>query len=212
MNKQGDVITLLKKNYPGAKYYLNFKTPLELLVAAILSAQVRDEVVNATTPILFKKYKTAKDYANADLKQLIDIIKSITFAGNKAKHIKEACRILAEKFDGKVPSTIEELTSLPGIGNKTANVIMINAFDRVTGVVVDTHVLRVAYRLGWTSTDKNADKSAKELEALIPKEDWKKLPWLLKAHGRAVCKAPDPYCSRCFLSKICPKKGVKRRL
>ncbi len=207
-----EVLSLLKKNYANVKYYLNFKTPLELLVAAILSAQVRDEVVNATTPSLFKKYKTAKDYASISINELVKDIKNISFAGNKAKHIIGACKILIEKHNGKVPDSIEELTSLPGIGKKTANVIMINVFNKITGVVVDTHVLRVAYRLGWTSTDKNADKSAKELENLILKEEWKKLPWLLKAHGRAICKAPDPYCSKCFLDKLCPKKGVKRRL
>ncbi|MBI4440062.1 endonuclease III [Candidatus Woesearchaeota archaeon] len=207
-----EVISILKKNYPDIKYYLNFKTPLELFVAAILSAQVRDEVVNATTPNLFKKYRTAKDYMDADLNELVKDIKNISFAGNKAKYIKEACRILAEKYDGKVPDKVEELTELPGIGRKTANVIMINAFNKITGIPVDVHVLRLGYRLGWTTTDKNADRSATELEGLIPKEYWKEFPWLMKAHGRAICKAPEPYCSRCFLSSICPKNGVKRQL
>jgi len=212
MKNVKEVLALLKKHYPDVKFYLNFKTPLELLVAAILSAQVRDEIVNATTPFLFKKYKTAKDYAEADLNELIKDIKNISFAGNKARHIKEACKILVEKYDGNVPKSIEELTKLPGIGKKTANVIMINAFNKVTGVVVDVHVLRIAYRLGWTTTDKNADKSSKELEELIPKKEWKKLPWLLKAHGREICKAPVPYCSKCFLNTLCPKNGVKKQL
>jgi len=211
MDKVKEVISLLKKHYPDAKYYLNFKKPLELLVAAILSAQVRDEIVNATTPHLFKKYLTAKDYANANLNELVKDIKNISFAGNKAKHIKEACKILVEKYNCKVPNEIEELIKLPGIGRKTANVIMINVFNKITGIPCDVHVIRIAYRFGWTKNT-NPDKIEKDLINIIPKEDWKKLPWLLKAHGRAICKAPNPYCSKCFLVKLCPKNGVKKQL
>ncbi len=145
-----EIIKKLKRNYPHAKYYLNFSNPVELLVAAILSAQVRDEVVNKTTENLFKKYRKAEDYAKANLKELTNDIKSVTFAANKAKHIKEACKILVEKYSGKVPKTIGELTELPGIGRKTANVILANAFDIITGIPVDVHVTRVAYRLGLT--------------------------------------------------------------
>ncbi len=204
------IISLLKKEYPHAKYYLNFSSPLELLVAAILSAQVRDDVVNATTPRLFKKYKTANDYAEAGLQELINDIKSITFAGNKAKNIKAACKILAEKYNGKVPDTTEELTELPGVGRKTANAILINAFNKVVGIPVDTHVIRLACRLGWTK-QKNPDKIEQDLMRLISKSDWKKIPYLLKDHGRAVCK-PVPECSRCMLNKLCPKQGVTKRL
>ena len=205
------VVSLLKKEYPNAKYYLNFSNPLELMVAAILSAQVRDEVVNATTPHLFRKYKTAKDYAEASLLQLEKEISKITFYKNKAKHIKEACKTLTEKYNGKIPQTMEELTQLPGIGRKTANAILINAFNIVTGIPCDTHVIRVSYRLGWTK-NKNPDKIEKDLMNLLPKNEWKKIPYLLKDHGRAVCKAPVPYCSRCVLNKLCPKQGVKDRL
>lgn len=204
-------LRLLKKEYPDAKYYLNFSNPLELMVAAVLSAQVRDTVVNAATPHLFKKYKTAKDYADADLQELTDIIKSITFAGNKARNIKAACKILAEKYGGRVPDTIEELTELPGIGRKTANAILINGFDKVVGITCDTHVIRLAYRLGWTK-QKNPDKIEQDLMKLIPKSGWKKIPYLLKDHGRAVCKAPVPECSRCVLDKLCPKQGVMKKL
>jgi len=211
MDNSKEILSLLQKNYPNAKYYLNFSNTLELMVAAILSAQVRDEVVNAATPALFKKYKTAKDYANADVEELISYIKSITFAGNKARNIIQACKILAEKYDGKVPDTIEELTQLPGIGRKTANAILINGFNIVVGIPCDTHVLRLAYRLGWTKNT-NPDKVEQDLMRLLPKVEWKKVPYLLKDHGRAVCKAPVPECSRCFLNKLCPKQGVTKKL
>lgn len=204
-------ITLLKKEYPHAKYYLNFSNPLELLVAAILSAQVRDEVVNATTPHLFRRYKTASDYAAAPLSELENTIKSITFYKNKAKNIKGACKILDSKYGGKVPKTIDELTELPGIGRKTANAILINAFDIVIGIPVDTHVIRVSYRLGWTK-QKNPDKIEQDLMKIIPKGAWKNIPYLLKDHGRAVCKAPVPECSRCVLTNLCPKQGVTKRV
>jgi endonuclease-3 len=205
-------LKILHKTYPDVHYYLHVKTPLETLVGAMLSAQVRDEVVNEALPKLFGKYKAAKDYAGADLQELTGIIKKITFAGNKAKNIKEACKILVEKHAGKVPKSVAELTELPGVGEKTAHAILQNAYDIVEGIVVDTHVLRVSFRLGWSSDAKNADKTANELKNIIPKNEWKELPWLLKAHGRAICRAPDPYCSKCPLNKICPKKGVKKQL
>lgn len=204
-------LSLLKKEYPHAKYYLNFSNPLELMVAAIMSAQVRDTVVNATTPKLFGKYKTAKDYASADPKQLAEEIKSVTFATNKAKHITGACKILVEKHNGNVPKTTEELTALPGIGRKTANAILSNAYGIVNGITVDTHVIRLAYRLGWTK-QKNPDKIEQDLMGIIPKNEWKKIPYLLKDHGRAVCKAPVPECSKCILDKLCPKRGVTKSL
>lgn len=206
-----EIVKLLEKNYPKSKYYLNFSNPLELLVAAILSAQVRDSVVNAATPALFKKYKTAKDYARAKPGEMTAHIKSITFAGNKAKNIIAACKIIDEKHGGKVPKTIEELTELPGIGRKTANAILQNAFGIVEGIVIDTHAIRVSYRLGCTK-QKNPEKIEQDLMKLIPKSKWKKLPHLLKDHGRAVCKAPVPECSRCFLDRLCPKQGVTKRL
>jgi len=209
MEKAVEVLKILKKTYPNAKYYLNFRTPLDLMVAAILSAQVRDEVVNASTPALFAKYKKAEDYAKASVSDLLKYINKITFAGNKAKHIIAACKLLVEKHNGKVPKTIEELTELPGIGRKTAIVILTNAFDIVNGVVVDTHVIRVSYRLGWTKNT-NPEKIEKDLNALIPESHWKETQWLLKAHGRAICKAPTPECSKCPVNKLCPKAGVKK--
>ena len=204
-----NVIKILKKTYPGAKYYLNFNNPLELMVAAILSAQIRDEVVNSTTEKLFKKYKTAKDYAGVDLQELTVDVKAVTFAGNKTKNIKEACKILVEKYNGKVPKTMEELVELPGIGRKTANTILINAYGIVNGISVDTHVIRLSFRLGWTESS-NPEIIEKDLIQIIPEEDWAKITWLLKAHGRAICKAPIPYCSKCPLFDFCPKNGIKK--
>jgi len=201
------VIQILKRQYPNAKYYLNFSNPLELLVAAILSAQCRDEVVNATTKELFKKYKKAEDYAGAPREELIGYISNITFAGNKAKHIQAACKILAEQYDGKVPDRLEELVKLPGIGRKTANAILINAFNKVAGIVVDTHVIRLSQRLGFTK-QKVPDKIEQDLMKLVPKEDWKVITWLMKDHGRAVCTAKKAHCERCVISELCPKIGV----
>jgi endonuclease-3 len=142
------ILEALEQAYPDAHYYLNFSNPLELLVAAILSAQCRDEVVNATTAELFKKYRRAEDYANAPLEELERDISKIPFYRNKAKSIQEACRVLLERYGGEVPQTLAELTELPGVGRKTANAILQNAFDKVEGIVVDTHVIRLAQRLG----------------------------------------------------------------
>ncbi len=206
-----EAIALLRKNYPDAKYYLNFSSPLELMVAAIMSAQVRDEAVNAATPCIFKKYRSAMDYANTDSSELANEMKSITFATMKAKNIVSACRILVEKYEGKVPDKMEDLISLPGIGRKTANTILINAFGKVEGIPTDTHVIRVSYRLGWTKS-KKPDEIEKDLIKIMPKSEWKSISYLLKAHGRAICKAPLPYCSKCFLNKICPKQGVAEKL
>jgi endonuclease-3 len=205
------VLSELKKLYPNTKYYLNFSSPLELLVATVLSAQVRDTVVNATTPRLFQKYKTAEDYARADLETLIQEISSVSFPANKAKYIRQACKILVEKYHGKVPDTMEQLIELPGIGRKTANVILINAFKKVEGIVVDTHVIRLSYRLGWTK-NKNPEKIEQDLMKIIPKADWDRITWLLKEHGRAICRAPVPICSQCALEPLCPKAGVTKRV
>lgn len=202
-----DAIRILKKEYPNSKYYLSFSNPLQLMVAAILSAQCRDEVVNAATTKLFQKYKTAADFTK--LKE--DDIKSITFFNNKAKNIREAAKLLVNKHNGKVPETMEELTSLPGIGRKTANAILINAFGKVLGITVDTHVIRLSYRLGLTKNT-NPEKIEKDLMAIVPKPEWKRITWLLKDHGRAVCRAPVPFCSKCMLNNLCPKNGVAKQM
>ncbi len=164
-------IYLLEKEYSTSKYYLNFSNPVQLLVATILSAQCRDEIVNNSTKILFKKYKKAEDFCNIKENE----IKSITFFKNKCKNIRETCKILVEKYNGKVPDDSEKLIDLPGIGRKTANVIMQNAFNIIEGIIVDTHVIRLSYRLGWTK-NKNPDKIEQDLMKIIPKENWKELP------------------------------------
>lgn len=206
-SKAEEIISILKEEYPNAKYYLNFSNPLQLMVAAILSAQCRDDVVNSVTAELFKKYKTAADFAKLEDGD----VKSVTFYKNKAKNIREACQILIERSGSKVPDGMEDLVTLPGIGRKTANAILINAFDKVVGVVVDVHVLRLAYRLGLTKNT-NPEKVEKDLMAVVPKSEWKRVTWLMKDHGRVVCRAPVPYCSRCVLNKICPKHGVTKSL
>lgn len=211
MSKVEEVIDKLQKNYPDAKFYLNFSTPFELFIASLLSPQVRDEVVNATTPKLFKKYKKPEDYLKADFKELVNDIKPISFAGIKARRIKSACKVLVERFKGKVPENMEDLVKIPGIGRKTANTILINAFNKVEGIPVDTHVQRISYRLGWTNS-KNADEIEKDLMKTIPKKYWKNIAYLLKAHGRKICLAPTPICSKCFLKNLCPKNGVKKHL
>ena len=203
-----EALRTLHQAYPRLHHYLQFSTPLELLIATILSAQVRDDVVNATTTSLFKKYRTAEDYARAELQQLIKEIGAVSYPAAKAKHIREACQELARKHGGGVPRTMADLVALPGIGRKSANAILQNAFDVVEGIVVDTHVLRVAYRLGWTDTEKNAEKAEKQLMELLPRGEWKRFPWLMKAHGRAVCRAPVPRCSQCPVARGCPKRGV----
>ncbi len=211
MSNVKEALALLHMNYPNAKYYLNFSNALELMVAAILSAQVRDESVNAATPALFGKYRTANGYANANEKELASHIKTITFAGAKAKNIIKACKILVEKHNGNVPKTMDELTQLPGIGRKTANTILINGFNIVEGIPCDTHVLRVSYRLDWTKNT-NPEKVEQDLTQLLPKAEWKKIPYLLKDHGRAICRAPVPYCSKCFLARLCPRHGVMEKM
>lgn len=194
------VLELLKKEYPNPKYYLNFSTPFELYIAVVLSAQCKDEVVNETTKMLFKIYKTPKDYINAP--NLAQNIRFITFANNKAGMIKKGCETILEKFGGKIPETMDELLTISGLGRKSANVILQNAFNKVEGIVVDTHVIRLSQRL-QLSVNNNPDKMEKELMAIVPKEEWRDFPHYMKAHGRKVCMA-RPQCSRCCIKEFCP--------
>ncbi len=210
MNNE-QIITKLKEHYPDARYYLDFSNPVELLVAAILSAQAKDETVNAATKELFKKYKTARDYAEANLGQLEKEIGKVSFYRNKAKNIKDACKIIVDRHDGVVPKTINELISLPGIARKTANTILINAYGIVEGIPVDTWVIKVGYRLGLTRNT-NPDKIESDFMQSIAKKYWGEIAYILKAHGKAVCRSPFPYCSKCLLDKDCPKQGVTKKL
>lgn len=204
-------IGILKKEYPGAKEILNFSNPLEMVVAIILAARSRDEAVNACTKEIFKHYGTAKDYASAEPKDILKYVHGILFAGNKAKSIINACKVLEQKYNGRVPGDMDKLVELPGIGRKSANTILINAFGIAEGIPVDTHVVRVSYRLGLTDSQK-PDEIETDLMKLVDKKDWGKIAYMIKFHSRAVCKAPVPICSSCILQAICPKNGVTKRL
>ncbi|OPX20283.1 MAG: endonuclease III [Desulfobacca sp. 4484_104] len=204
MNKQekiGPILELLDQYYPEAHTALNFNNPLELLVATVLSAQCTDVKVNQVTPRLFQRYPTAQHYAAAPLEELEEAIHSTGFFRQKAKSLKEIGRVLAKKFKGQVPARMEELVQLPGIGRKTANVILGNAFG-VPGIVVDTHVSRVASRLGLTS-NQDAVKIEHELMALVPQERWIKFSHQLIWHGRQICNAKKPRCAQCPLLPYC---------
>jgi endonuclease III len=195
------ILTLLDELYPGAKCSLNFESPLELLVATVLSAQCTDERVNQVTPGLFRKFPTVQAYAGASSEELENAIRSTGFYHNKAKSLKAACQILDERFGGRIPNDLETLIQLPGIGRKTANVILGNAFA-IPGMVVDTHVGRVAQRLGLTS-QKDPDKIERDLMALIPRERWIKFSHQLIQHGRHLCQARNPKSGLCPLRPYC---------
>lgn len=198
-----EIIELLEKQYPKAKTALHYSSPLEILVATILSAQCTDKRVNIVTKSLFKKYKTAEDYANADLNELEQEIRSTGFYRNKAKNIKNTGRMLVEKFDSQVPNTMEQILELPGVARKTANIVLSNAYGVIVGIAVDTHVRRLAMRLGLTE-NKNPNKIEKDLMQIVPKSHWKRINNLLIFHGRNVCKARKPKCDSCVLNKLCP--------
>ena len=201
------IAELLVKEYPDAQCALNFNTPLELLVATILSAQCTDVRVNMVTPKLFQKYRSAHDYARAHRAELERIIQSTGFFRNKAKNIQACCQVLADEHDGEVPRQLEDLIKLPGVGRKTANVVLGTAYGIASGVVVDTHVGRLSKRLGLTKhTD--AVKIELDLAALLPKRHWIDFSHLLIHHGRKVCVARKPRCSACVLVKMCPQIGV----
>lgn len=199
--KAKEVYKILKKNHPNASCTLNFKNPLEIMVASMLSAQCTDEKVNEVTKGLFKKYKRAKDYANADLKELEEDVRSTGFYRNKARALKESSRGLVENHKGKVPNNMEELVGLSGIGRKTANLVLACAFKK-PAIVVDTHVYRTSRRLGLTE-EKKADKIEFDLRDILSKDRWSKFSMLLVSHGRETCKAKKPLCPECPISRLC---------
>ena len=202
------ILAALQQIYPDAHCELNFSSPLELLVATILSAQCTDKRVNLVTAELFKKYRTAKDFAAAPLADLEAAVKSTGFFRNKAKNIQACCAALVEKFGGEVPRTMDEIHALAGVGRKTANVVLGNAFGINVGVVVDTHVTRLANRLGLAKgTD--AVKLEQALMPLVPQKDWANFSHWLIWHGRRRCAARSPDCANCELQKLCPQIGVK---
>ena len=197
------IIGRLKKFYPDAGCSLNYASPLELLIATILSAQCTDERVNLVTADLFREYRTPEDYARAEPAELERDIRPTGFFRNKARAIQGACRMLLEEYGGRVPDTMEELLRLPGVARKTANVVLGNAYQVAAGVVVDTHVARLAQRLGLTGNGQ-PEKIERDLIELVPRKDWIIFPHLLIAHGRQVCKARAPLCGECALNSLCP--------
>ena len=203
----GQIVKLLKKEYPDARCSLDHGNALELLVATILSAQCTDERVNVVTSNLFRKYRTWEDYASAPASELEADIRPTGFFRNKAKSIQGACRQIGERHGGRVPRSMEELLELPGVARKTANVVLGNAYRIASGVVVDTHVSRLSARLGLSS-EKAPEKIERDLKGLLPESVWIDFSHLLIAHGRKVCKARNPACGECVLNKLCPSAGI----
>jgi endonuclease III len=197
------IINLLKREYPDVRCSLNFTNPLELLVATILSAQCTDERVNLVTADLFRKYHRAEDYYKVEPTELETDIRSTGFYRNKAKSIQGACRMIVDKYKGRVPETIDELLELPGVARKTANVVLGNAFGITSGIVVDTHVARLSERLGLTENTQ-PEKIERDLMELVPRKDWIDFSHLLITHGRKVCNARKPLCGECVVEKLCP--------
>jgi endonuclease-3 len=202
-----NVLTRLRTEYPDPKSALHFSSPFELLVATILSAQTTDDHVNKVTDTLFRKYRSPKSYADAPLESFQKDVSSINFYKTKAKNIIGSAKIIVDTFKGRVPKTMNELIMLPGVARKTANIVLSNAYGINEGIAVDTHVKRVAYRLGLT---KNEDpvKIEQDLMALVPKEEWGHFSHFLILHGRRICQAKKPKHAECVLFDICPSRNV----
>jgi endonuclease-3 len=200
----------LRRLYPDAKGTLDFSNALELLIATQLAAQSTDERVNMVTPTLFRTYRTAEDYAQVSQAELEQDIHSTGFYRNKAKNIREAAQRLVTDYNGEVPHTMADLLTLAGVGRKTANVVLGNAFGIVEGFVVDTHVGRLARRFGWT-TNEDPVKVEQDLMRLVPQKDWLHLSHMMILHGRAICLARKPLCEQCALAKLCPSAFVAKK-
>jgi endonuclease III len=199
----GEILKLLKKAYPDAHCSLNYTNPFELLIATILSAQCTDARVNLVTKDLFQKYPGPEDYLNAPEEELQNDIRTTGFFRNKTKSIRGASKKLLEEFSGEVPATMDQLLTLPGVARKTANVVLGNAYNVTSGIVVDTHVSRVGQRLGLTK-ETQPEKIEKDLMKLVPKTEWISFSHRLIMHGRYICKAPKPDCPNCILNDLCP--------
>lgn len=205
------IIDILKRAYPERRTHLKAKNPLNLLVATMLSAQCTDKMVNKLTPSLFKKYKGAKDYRDSDMNELRRDIRSIGLYKGKAKNIKGAAKRIADEFGGRVPDTMEKLLLLPGVGRKTANIVLSNAFGKSEGIAVDTHVSRISRKLGFSDHDA-PPKIESDLMRIVPKKDWGIFNTLLVTHGRAVCRARNPLHEACSIKKYCDwyKRNFKK--
>lgn len=204
--KTAEILKRLKKEYTNPETALNFTGPFQLMTATILSAQTTDLLVNKVTDKLFRKYRTVRDFANASLEELQQDISSINFYRTKAKNIQASAKIILERFGGKVPKTMDELVTLPGVARKTANIVLSNAYGINEGIAVDTHVKRLARLLGLTKNE-NPVKIEKDLLAITPREDWGNLSHLLIFHGRKICQAKKPKHSECVLYDICPSRN-----
>ena len=213
MNKKDAIriIETLKEMYPEAKCSLDFSTPFQMLVSVVLSAQCTDERVNKTTPSIFLKYSTPQDFADMDIELLEELIHPCGFYKTKAKNLKRTAQILVEKYDGIVPNNMEDLMSLPGVGRKSANVIMLEAFDLPQGIAVDTHCKRIANRLGFSSESDPA-KIEQDLLKVIPKEYYKDVNHIFIWHGRNVCTSQKPKCDSCKLQQYCKYNKSNKKL
>lgn len=207
LNTVTKILQILDQEYPDASCSLNYTTPLELLIATILSAQCTDERVNQVTRDLFQKYRTAKDYVQAPQAQLEKDIQSTGFYKNKAKNIRECCRQIDERFGGEVPKDLDQLITLPGVGRKTANVVLGTAYGIPSGIVVDTHVARISQRLGLTENS-DPEKIEEDLMRLIPEDKWISFSHRMIKHGRKYCTARKPACDACPFTTLCPKLGL----
>ncbi len=196
------IVEVLRKMYPDATCSLDFKTPFEIVVAVMLSAQCTDERVNKTTPAIFAKYSTPQDFANIDISELEELIHPCGFYKNKAKNIKACAKMIVEKFNGEVPKTMEELVTLPGVGRKSANVVMLEAFGKAEGIAVDTHCKRIANKMGL-SKETEPEKIEQDLLKFFDKEDYKEINHLLVWHGRKTCIARKPQCEKCPVKEMC---------
>lgn len=201
-----EILARLERAYPDARLALDFSNSLELLVALILAAQCTDERVNQVTRSLFRRYRAARDYARAMPETLEEEIRSTGFYRNKARSIRACCRELEERFQGEVPGRVEDLVTLPGVGRKTANILLGNAFS-VPAIGVDTHVMRLSFRMGLTRR-KDPDRVEEDLSRIVPREQWVRFCHLLQFHGRRICRARKPLCAACPLEDLCPREGL----
>ena len=205
--RAAEILARLERQYPGTRLALDFETPLQLLVATVLAAQCTDKKVNEVTPALFRRYPSARDYAEADLAELEELVRQTGFYRNKARAVKNLGIALITEHEGNVPARMEALNALPGVGRKTANVVLGNAFGLQEGIVADTHVQRLSRRL-WLTEETDPEKIERDLLPLIPRERWTRFGHLMQDHGRAICKARKPECPICPVAELCPSAEV----
>ena len=205
--RAGEILARLRREYPRTRLALDFQSPLQLLMATVLAAQCTDQKVNEVTPPLFRRYPAARDFARADLAELEEMVRQTGFFRNKAKALKSLGMTLVAEHGGEVPDTLESLVALPGVGRKTANVVLGNAFGRNEGIAVDTHVQRLSRRLFLTE-EEDPEKIERDLVALLPREEWTRFALLLQDHGRKVCKARKPECAACPVADLCPSAEI----